>query len=404
MGKQDQDMSSSLKILTIFGTRPEAIKMAPLVRLFKTEPGITSKILVTGQHRSMLDQVLALFGIKPDFDLDVMKPGQTPTRVAAEVMQGLEPILRNEKPDWVLVQGDTTTVMAAAIAAFYAGIRVGHVEAGLRTFDRWQPFPEEINRRIATVVSTRHFAPTQRARQNLLAEGVNPNDILVTGNPVIDALFWVANQPFHLNNLAQDSDERMAEALADPDKRIILVTAHRRENFGEPFIRVCSALREIAMRYSRKVHIIYPVHLNPNVLEPATRLLGNIPNISLISPLEYLPLVHVLKRSHFVITDSGGIQEEAPGLGKPVIVIREVTERPEAIEAGTVRLAGTDPTKILYLAEQLMENEIFYRQMAQAVNPYGDGHAARRIMDSLLDRSSDEFTPGSLPGFRPDFN
>ena len=368
--------------------------MAPLARLLCSEKKIHSRVVVTGQHREMLDQVLNLFEITPDYDLDIMRPGQSPTGVATEVLRGLESILLKERPDWVLVQGDTTTVMAASIAAFYAHVRVGHVEAGLRTRDRWQPFPEEINRRIAGVTSSRHFSPTAFARQNLISEGVNPSEILVTGNTVIDALQWAADRPYAFSDMVDFNGEKIIGLLENPEKRIILVTAHRRENFGAPFERICGALREFAGRYPDRVQIIYPVHLNPNIIEPARKFLGNIRNISLMPPLEYLPLVHVMKRAHFVITDSGGIQEEAPGLGKPVIVLREVTERPEAVTAGTVRLAGPDPEKIIYLASQLMEDTDFYCQMSQAINPYGDGKAASRIVDSLLERPVEEFTAG----------
>jgi UDP-N-acetylglucosamine 2-epimerase (non-hydrolysing) len=391
VGQKAEVVTAPLKVLSIIGTRPEAIKMAPLIRLLQSEQGIASQVLVTGQHRQMLDQVMKLFDIKPDFDFDLMQPGQTPTGVAAEVMRCLESVLKDIRPDWVLVQGDTTTVMAAAIAAFYARVPVGHVEAGLRTFDRYQPFPEEINRRIASAVCSRHFAPTVRARENLLSEGVSPSEILVTGNTVIDALHWVANKPFQFGNLIDHPDDRLLEALGDQEKRIILVTAHRRENFGAPFERICAALRTFAEQYPDQVQIIYPVHLNPNIQEPARRLLGNVPNISLLPPLDYLPLIHVMKRAYFVITDSGGIQEEAPGLGKPVIVLREVTERPEAVNAGTVCLAGSDPTLIVQQAVQLMEDNQTYRKMAQAVNPYGDGRASRRIVDSLLGRAIEDF-------------
>lgn len=373
--------------------------MAPLARLLRLEEKIESRIIVTGQHREMLDQVLNLFEITPDYDLDIMRPGQSPTGVAAEVLRGLESILLKERPDWVLVQGDTTTVMAASIAAFYAHVRVGHVEAGLRTRDRWQPFPEEINRRIAGVTSSRHFAPTAFARQNLISEGVNPSEILVTGNTVIDALQWAADRPYTFSEMMDFNGEKLNGLLENPDKRVILVTAHRRENFGAPFERICGALREFAGRYQDRIQIIYPVHLNPNVIEPARKFLGNVRNISLMPPLEYLPLVHVMKRAHFVITDSGGIQEEAPGLGKPVIVLRDVTERPEAVTAGTVRLAGSDPEKINHLASQLMEDTDFYRQMSQAINPYGDGKAAIRIVDSLLEDPVEEFIAGSGKDF-----
>jgi UDP-N-acetylglucosamine 2-epimerase (non-hydrolysing) len=333
----------------------------------------------------MLDQVLSLFDIHSDYDLNLMLESQTPTRVAASVLTWLEPILQREKPDWVLVQGDTTTAMAASVAAFYARVKVGHVEAGLRTHDKWQPFPEEINRKVAGVIADLHFAPTEQSRQNLLRENVAVENILVTGNPVIDALQWVASQPFDLGSL----DASTFNAISSGAK-LILVTAHRRENFGKPLEDICLALMEIAERYADKVRIIYPVHLNPNVQGPVYRLLSNVPNIVLLPPLDYLPLIHLMKRATLVLTDSGGIQEEAPGLGKPVLVLREVTERPEAVAAGTVRIVGTDRGRIVNETMRLLENNLAYSQMAHAVNPYGDGRAAERIVGALC---GEEMTP-----------
>jgi UDP-N-acetylglucosamine 2-epimerase (non-hydrolysing) len=366
-----------IRILSVFGTRPEAIKMAPVVKELEKHPDrIISRVCVTAQHRQMLDQVLGLFGIVPNYDLNVMQDSQSPTRVAAAVLEKLEPVLQAERPDWVLVQGDTTSVAAAALAAFYAGTRVGHVEAGLRTFDKYQPFPEEINRRVAGVVADLHFAPTQRAQENLLREGVPEATIRVTGNPVIDALLMVADLPY----------DPTSGPLKDVpwDKRLILVTAHRRENLGEPLEQVCLALKDIALAYPGDVHVVYPVHLNPNVQEPAHRILDGVAGMTLTDPLDYLPLVYLMKHATLVLTDSGGIQEEAPGLGKPVLVLREVTERPEAVEAGTVRLVGTDRERIVAETMRLLEDVEEYGRMARAMNPYGDGHAAERIVEALL--------------------
>jgi len=375
-------MENKIKILSVFGTRPEAIKMAPVIRELAKYPGrIYNKVCVTAQHRQMLDRVMQLFEIHPDYDLDIMQESQTPTQVAACVLNRLEPVLQREKPDWVLIQGDTTTSMAASIAAYYARVRVGHVEAGLRTQDKWQPFPEEINRRIAGVVADLHFAPTERSRQNLLGEGVPNENILVTGNPVIDALHWAAEQPFDNRTLGLDLQQA----------RLILVTAHRRENFGKPLENICSALRNIAERYGDQVQIVYPVHMNPNVQEPVNRLLQGVDHITLLPPLDYLPLVALMKQAYLVLTDSGGIQEEAPGLGKPVLVMREVTERPEAVDAGTVQLVGTDHTRILDATIRLMENSGEYQKMATAINPYGDGQAAHRIVKALLGEEAPPF-------------
>ncbi len=363
-----------MKILSIFGTRPEAIKLAPVLAELK-QHDVTSVVCVTAQHREMLDQVLALFSIQPDYDLALMQPNQSLAKLTARALTKLDEVLRLEQPDWVLVQGDTTTVMVAALAAFYHRVKVGHIEAGLRSFDKYQPFPEEINRKIATSVSDLHFAPTEWSKQNLLREGVLETNIVVTGNTVIDALLQVAEKPY-------DWDASPL-ATIPRDKRIILVTAHRRENFGAPLENICAALRTIAERYS-DVHIVYPVHLNPNVQTVVQQTLANIANITLLAPLEYLPLVQLLKRSYLVVTDSGGIQEEAPGLGKPVLVLREVTERPEGVSAGTVKLVGTERDNIIREIELLLHDQAAYDRMARAVNPYGDGHASQRIVTKLL--------------------
>jgi UDP-N-acetylglucosamine 2-epimerase (non-hydrolysing) len=372
-----------MRVLCVVGTRPEAIKLAPVIReLWKRGgpgPGssVTVRVCATAQHRAMLDQVLGLFGIVPDHDLDVMAEDQTPSQVAAAILERLEPVLRAEPPDWVVVQGDTTTVAAATLAAYYAGRRVAHVEAGLRTYDKWRPFPEEGNRRVAGVLADLHFAPTDLARGHLLREGVPAERVRVTGNPVIDALQWVAALP------GGELSGPLAAAGRE-GRRLILVTAHRRENFGAPFESICEALREIAARYAGGVDLVYPVHPNPAVRGPAGRLLGEVPNIWLVPPLDYLHLVHVLKRAHLVLTDSGGLQEEAPGLGKPVVVLRDVTERPEGVEAGTAVLVGTDRDRIVTETIRLLEDDAAYERMARAVNPYGDGHAAERIVDALV--------------------
>lgn len=371
-----------MKMLVVFGTRPEAIKLAPVIRELQARSHdcrLQTLICVTGQHREMLDQVLSLFGLTSDFDLNVMTHNQSPSQVAAMVLANLEPVLRAEKPDWVVVQGDTTTTMAAALAAFMARVRVVHVEAGLRTWDKGQPFPEEMNRRVVSVVADLHCAPTEWARQNLLREGVPEQRIRVTGNTVIDALHWVRAQPFDLGTLRLDA------TAFEPGRKLILVTAHRRENFGVPLENVCAALRELAASQEHRVHVVYPVHLNPNVSQPVHHLLGDVPNITLLEPLDYLPLVHLLQRAYLVLTDSGGLQEEAPGLGVPVLVLRDVTERPEAVEAGTARLVGTDTQSIVVAVQQLLTDAQVYQQMARAVNPYGDGRAARRIVDALLE-------------------
>ncbi len=369
-----------MRVLSVFGTRPEAIKMAPVVLRLAAHPGFEAKVCVTAQHRRMLDSVLETFAIRPDFDLDVMRERQSLCGIAARVLDGLEPVLARFRPDRVLVHGDTTTTLAAALAAFYHKIPVGHVEAGLRTGDLFAPWPEEANRKLTAVVTDLHFAPTERARRALLAEGVPAERILVTGNTVIDALFLARAKLAASPTLSRALAERFAFLSAD--RRLVLVTGHRRESFGTGFENICRALAELARR-NPDVEILYPVHLNPNVREPVFRILGGLPSIHLIEPVDYLPFVHLMDRAHLVITDSGGIQEEAPSLGKPVLVLREVTERPEAIEAGTVRLVGTDPARILDESERLLRDPAAYRRMANAVNPYGDGRAAERIVAAL---------------------
>jgi UDP-N-acetylglucosamine 2-epimerase (non-hydrolysing) len=370
-----------IRVLSVYGTRPEAVKMAPVVKALAQEPSIEAKICVTGQHRQMLDQVLKDFDIHPDYDLNLMKPDQSLTALTAQILTGIEPVFDEFKPDWVLVQGDTTTVMAASIAAFYHQIRVGHVEAGLRTENKWQPFPEEINRRIASVVADLHFAPTEHSRQNLLREGISDRHILVTGNPVMDALNLITSQP------APQQIKRMMHTYRIGEKggrRLVLVTAHRRENFGDPLKRICFAIRTLAEKYSKDIQIIYPVHLNPHIQAPVFQMLSNVPNILLTPPMEYLPLIHLMKQATIVLTDSGGIQEEAPGLGIPTLVLREVTERPEGVDAGVLKLVGTDPAVIVNEASRLLDDPDAYQAMAKAVNPFGDGHAAARIVDAIL--------------------
>lgn len=367
-------MGDSLRTLSIFGTRPEAIKMAPVVRMLNESSSIDSIVCITAQHREMLDQVLELFEIHPDFDLDIMQPAQPLNELTANVFTGLEPVIEQVNPDWVLVQGDTTTVMSAALLAYYHRVKVGHVEAGLRTGDKYQPFPEEINRRVLGAVADLHFAPTDWARDNLLKESVPQEKIVVTGNTVIDALNLVVEQPVDLFTGPLQGLE---------GETLILVTAHRRENFGEPMERIFEALREIAQLYEGRAHIVYPVHLNPNVQGPAQSMLSDVPNIHLIEPLAYLPMVHLIQRAHLILTDSGGIQEEAPGLGTPVLVLRERTERPEAIEAGTALLVGTDKDRIVAETRRLMDDPNAHASMVTGANPFGDGHAAERILEAL---------------------
>lgn len=375
-----------MRVLSIFGTRPEAVKMAPVLMELARQPEIESLVCVTAQHREMLDQVLDLFHIHPDVDLNIMQPNQTLSELSAAIFTRLDPVLQQLKPDWVLVQGDTTTVMTAALAAYYHRIHVGHVEAGLRSGDKWQPFPEEINRKVAGIVTDLHFAPTDWARDNLLRENVPPEQIFVTGNTVIDALQYVAALPpstevvdlYTRTGLTLDSGK-------SEFPRLILVTAHRRENFGAPLRQICQALRRLAEIYGEGVRIVYPVHLNPNVQQTVYPLLGDLANVVLLPPLDYLPFVHLMKRATLILTDSGGMQEEAPGLGVPVLVLRNVTERPEGVRAGTVRLVGTDTDTIVVEARRLLDDAQAYQAMALAANPYGDGQAAKRIVKILLD-------------------
>jgi UDP-N-acetylglucosamine 2-epimerase (non-hydrolysing) len=366
-------------ILIVFGTRPEAIKMAPVVTALQQSKTVQVKVCVTAQHRQMLDQVLELFEIKPDFDLNIMQPGQDLTDITANILLGLREILAQNSFDMVLVHGDTTTSFAASLAAFYQKIPVGHVEAGLRTGDIYAPFPEEMNRRLTGRIADFHFAPTDGARINLLAEGISEKQIYVTGNTVIDALLQIANRLTNDVTLRTAFDKQFE--FIDANKRLILVTGHRRENFGEGFENICHALADIATR--NDVQIVYPVHLNPNVQEPVNLILKDISNVHLIAPLDYLPFVYLMNRSTLLITDSGGVQEEAPSLGKPVLVMRDTTERPEAVDAGTVILVGTNKQKIITETNRLLDDSAAYKIMSQAHNPYGDGLAAQRICDVL---------------------
>jgi UDP-N-acetylglucosamine 2-epimerase (non-hydrolysing) len=374
---------AATRVLSVFGTRPEAIKMAPVVSALAAAPEFESRVCVTAQHREMLDQVLGLFGVVADHDLDLMSIGQSPSQVLARVVAQLEPILAAEQPDWVLVQGDTTTAMAASLAAAYSGAKVAHVEAGLRTFDRRQPFPEEINRLVVGVTADLHFAPTPRSRDNLLREAKDPASVLVTGNSVIDALLQVAALP--------EPPEPGPLVGIDPAREVVLVTAHRRENFGAPFREAFGALAELATVFADRIHLVYPVHPNPNVAAVARARLAGFANVTLCDPLDYHHLVAVMARARLVITDSGGIQEEAPSLGKPVLVLRDVTERPEAVEAGTVELVGCDRELIVKRATELLNDPDEYEAMARRTNPYGDGHTAARIVDALAGRAVDEF-------------
>lgn len=373
-------MTKKIRLLNIIGTRPEAVKMCPVIQVAQSHPDIEAYLCVTAQHRQMLDQVLNVFNIVPDFDLNLMQPNQSLAQITASILQNLDPILNKIKPDWILVQGDTTTVMSSALLAFYHRIKIGHVEAGLRTGDKWQPFPEEINRKIAGVVADLHLAPTENARQNLLNEGVEDWRISVTGNPAIDALRIITSYPHPVE--VQQLFEKYH--IGGNQKQLIMVTAHRRENFGQPIIDICMALKTLAERYPNRYHFIWGVHLNPNIQEPVYRILGNVENITLLPPLDYLPMAHLLKQATLVLTDSGGIQEEAAGLQKPALVLREVTERPEGVEAGILRLVGTNPENIVSNTVELLENPSVYQKMAQSSNPFGDGYAAEKIIDALI--------------------
>lgn len=363
-----------LKILSIFGTRPEAIKMAPVIRELESCEGVESRVVVTAQHREMLDQVLDTFNIKPDYDLEIMRPGQDLFDVTAAVLRGLKGILELERPHLVLVQGDTTTTFTGALAAFYCQIPVGHIEAGLRTYQKYAPFPEETNRVLTTRVADLHFAPTDRSRDALLKEGIDSDSIFVTGNPVIDALYQALEQPYYL-------DPELSRAFRD-NKRVILLTTHRRENLGAPLQDVYMALREVILSHP-DVGVVFPVHKNPAVRREVNSILRGVDRVYLTEPLDYLPFINVMKMADLVLTDSGGIQEEAPALGKPVLVLREVTERPEAAAFGTARLIGTDLRKVKHEVNRLLDDKEAYLRMASAVNPYGDGMAARRIIQAV---------------------
>ncbi|HLY20544.1 MAG TPA: UDP-N-acetylglucosamine 2-epimerase (non-hydrolyzing) [Bryobacteraceae bacterium] len=365
------------KILVTFGTRPEAIKLCPVLLDLWQSAQFDVRVCVTAQHRSMLDQVLAAFNVTPDYDLDLMQPGQTLAQLTARILAALEPVIAAERPDMLLVQGDTTTTLAAALAAFYQRVPVGHVEAGLRTGDLSQPFPEEMNRVAATRLATLHFAPTDSARCNLLAEGVQPSRISVTGNSGIDAVLYVRD------GLAAGRLPAPAWPQLNPAAKLIVVTAHRRESFGDGFAGICQALARLARRPD--VQLVYPVHRNPRVMDPVYRDLGGLANVFLIEPLDYVPFVDLMRRAYLLITDSGGIQEEGPSLGKPILVMRQKTERPEAVTAGTVKLVGTDPHRIVSEAERMLEDEAEYLRMARIHNPYGDGRASSRIREAILE-------------------
>lgn len=367
-----------VRVLLVFGTRPEAIKMAPVIHALKGSPEIEASVCVTAQHRQMLDQVLTLFGITPDYDLDVMKPGQDLFDISASMLLGLRETIETAKPDLIVVHGDTATTLSAGLAAYYSKIPIGHVEAGLRTDDLLSPWPEEGNRRITAAVTRLHFAPTDAARDNLLRENIPSDWIFVTGNTVIDALQYAASR--------FKNDDAVTAQMAkrfdiNPDRRMILVTGHRRENFGEGFERICKGLKALSVRDD--IEIVYPLHLNPNVKDIVERNLANIPNIKLIEPQDYLPFVYLMSKAYLILTDSGGVQEEAPSLGKPVLVMRDTTERPEAVAAGTVRLVGTDDTQIVSSVSDLLDNSDTYKEMSFAHNPYGDGKAAERIVEAI---------------------
>ncbi len=368
-----------IKVMTIFGTRPEAIKMAPLVKeLEKNSDKIESVVCVTAQHRQMLDQVLEIFDIKPDYDLNIMKARQTLVEIVTRSLEGLDEVMKEAQPDIVLVHGDTSTTFVGSLAAFYNKISVGHVEAGLRTYNKYFPYPEEVNRRITGVIADMHFAPTQRNYDNLASEKVDPSTIYITGNTVVDAL----------QTTVHDNYEFKDETLKNIDwnsKRVIIMTAHRRENLGKPLENICSAVRDIVLKHE-DVEVVYPVHLNPSVREVAFKILGDLDRVKLIEPVNADELHNAIKRGYLVLTDSGGLQEEAPSLGKPVLVLRNETERPEAIDAGTVKIAGVDKENIFSMTEELLNDKDAYDKMAKAVNPYGDGHASERIVKAIIDK------------------
>lgn len=366
-----------MRVMTVFGTRPDAVKMAPVVKeLQRCQPQVQVTVVVTGQHREMLDQVLRVFGIDPQYDLNIMQHGQTLAQITVRVLEGLDPILAHEKPHVLLAQGDTTTTFVASLAAFYHQIPFGHVEAGLRTYRKYNPFPEEMNRRLAGAIADFHFAPTQQAYENLIREGIDPKTIWVTGNTGIDALLMVADLPYTF------TDPMLQQVVRSP-LRTVLLTAHRRENWGEPLRRICMAVEQLIARYE-DVQVVFPMHRNPLVRQTAQESLDGVPRVVLTDPPEYVPFVKLMQCATLILTDSGGVQEEAPSLGKPVLVLRETTERPEGIEAGTARLVGTDTERIVAEASRLLADEDAYQQMARAVNPYGDGKAAQRIRQVLM--------------------
>lgn len=374
----------TFRVLSVFGTRPEAIKMAPVVRALAESQGFDSRVCVTAQHRQMLDQVLCLFEIQPDYDLDIMQQGQDLFDVTAKSLLGLRDVIRADKPDLVLVQGDTTTCFTAALAAFYEHVPIGHIEAGLRTGDLLAPFPEEANRSMVGRIATWHFPPTEESRQNLLAEGVAEEKVHVTGNTVIDALLWVRDRVEALPQAhwRQCFGDALYQRIVDKSRQMILITGHRRENFGQGFINLCSAIRDVTVRH-QDWDLVYPVHLNPNVQGPVYEILHGFSNVFLIEPQDYAPFVWLMNQSDMILTDSGGVQEEAPSLGKPVLVMREVTERPEAVTAGTVKLVGTSQSRIVQGIEQVLMDSSVYKSMSRAHNPYGDGHAVGRVMSVL---------------------
>ena len=378
-GRKELSMAQRMRVMTVFGTRPEAIKLAPVIQKLKEDERFEPLVVVTAQHREMLDQVLHLFDIQPDCDLNLMKEDQGLAQLTASIFTHLDPVLADMQPDWLLVQGDTTTVMAAALNAYYRRIRIGHVEAGLRTGDKWQPFPEEVNRRIASVTADLHFAPTAWARSNLLREGINESIVKVTGNTIIDTLRQIVKNP-----APQEIRDFLREkAIHEQGKKLVVVTAHRRENFGEPIQAICRALKALAEQFAGTVEIVYPVHLNPNIYQPVHAMLAGVDNITLMPPLEYLSLVHLLKNAYMILTDSGGIQEEATGLGVPCLVLRSVTERPEGVDAGILKLTGTETETILSESVKLLSDANAHARMAKAANPYGDGNAAGQIISYL---------------------
>ncbi len=371
-------MPKSLNILIVFGTRPEVIKMAPVIKELRKYPKhFNCKVCVSGQHRQMIDPLLKLFDIKVDHDLRIMQKNQNLEHITTSVLLKIGKLIEKEKIEWVLVQGDTTTAMAASLAAFYKRVKVGHIEAGLRTWNKFHPYPEEVNRKIIDSVSALYFAHTDAAKQNLLNEGVDPKSIEVTGNTVIDALLDTARSEFSFKGTD-------VEQVVTGKRKIILVTAHRRENAGEPILNICAAMKEIGLRFKDEITFVYPVHLNPNIKVPVNKMLQGVDNIILTAPMDYLPFVHLMKQSYFVLTDSGGLQEEAPSLGKPVLVMRETTERPEGVTAGCVEVIGTQTSMIIQKISELIEDKKKYARMAKAVNPYGDGQASKKIIERLL--------------------